>query len=283
MENGMHNLLFSIFPNEKFIDLGLYQYGWERCDPAHMYGPAARNHFLFHYVISGTGTLMADNQKGDTVTYNIRSGQGFLLFPGQISTYIADKEKPWEYTWIEFDGLRVKEMLDIAGFSLDNPIYHAVIKEYRESMMNEMLYIANHSDETPFHLIGHLYIFLDALTRSVSSVRLNSSGKLSEYYIREAINYIEQNFPFDISIEDIASHCGINRSYFGKIFHESVGKTPQHFLISYRMMKAAELLKMTDLSIADVGNAVGYPNQLHFSRAFKNIYGVSPKNWRRSH
>ncbi len=283
MENGMHNLLFSIFPNEKFIDLGLYQYGWERCDPAHMYGPAARNHFLFHYVISGTGTLMADNQKGDTVTYNIRSGQGFLLFPGQISTYIADKEKPWEYAWIEFDGLRVKEMLDIAGFSLDNPIYHAVIKEYRESMMNEMLYIANHSDETPFHLIGHLYIFLDALTRSVSSVRLNSSGKLSEYYIREAINYIEQNFPFDISIEDIASHCGINRSYFGKIFHESVGKTPQHFLISYRMMKAAELLKMTDLSIADVGNAVGYPNQLHFSRAFKNIYGVSPKNWRRSH
>ena len=279
----MHDLLFSIFPNEKFIDLGLYQYGWERCEPAHMYGPAARNHFLFHYVISGTGTLMANNQKGDTITYNIRSGQGFLLFPGQISTYIADKEKPWEYAWIEFDGLRVKEMLDIAGFSLDNPIYHVVIKEYQESMMNEMLYIANHSNETPFHLIGHLYIFLDALTRSVSSVRLSSSGKLSEYYIREAINYIEQNFPFDISIEDIASHCGINRSYFGKIFHESVGKTPQHFLISYRMMKAAELLKMTDLSIADVGNAVGYPNQLHFSRAFKNIYGVSPKNWRQSH
>ena len=279
----MHDLLFSIFPNEKFIDLGLYQYGWERCEPAHMYGPAARNHFLFHYVISGTGTLMANNGKGDTITYNIRSGQGFLLFPGQISTYIADKEKPWEYAWIEFDGLRVKEMLDIAGFSLDNPIYHAVIKEYQESMMNEMLHIANHSNETPFHLIGHLYIFLDALTRSVSSVRLSSSGKLSEYYIREAINYIEQNFPFDISIEDIASHCGINRSYFGKIFHESVGKTPQHFLISYRMMKAAELLKMTDLSISDVGNAVGYPNQLHFSRAFKNIYGVSPKNWRQSH
>jgi len=46
------------------------------------------------------------------------------------------------------------------------------------------------------------------------------------------------------------------------------------------MSKATELLKMTKLSIADIGNAVGYPNQLHFSRAFKNIYGVSPKNWR---
>ena len=44
--------------------------------------------------------------------------------------------------------------------------------------------------------------------------------------------------------------------------------------------KAAELLKITSLSIADIGNAVGYPNQLHFSRAFKNVYGVSPRNWR---
>ena len=143
-----------------------------------------------------------------------------------------------------------------------------------------MLYIANHSGETPFHLIGHLYIFLDALTRSVASVRLGNSGKMSDYYIKEAINYIEQNFPYEISIEDIAAHCGINRSYFGKIFHESVGKTPQEFLISYRMAKATELLKMTKLSVADIGNAVGYPNQLHFSRAFKNTSGVSPKSWR---
>lgn len=276
----MQNFLFSIFPNEKFIDLGLYQYGWERCNPAHQFGPAARNHFLFHYVLSGTGILLANNKKNETNRFSIRSGQGFLLYPGQISSYIADAKIPWEYTWLEFDGLRVKEMLDIAGFSQDKPVYHAHSKDFREKMMNEMLYIANHSDETPFHLIGHLYLFLDALTRSVAATRLESKGKMSDYYIKEAINFIEQNFQYDISIEDIAKCCGINRSYFGKIFHDSVGKTPQEFLISYRMLKAAELLKMTDLSIADIGNAVGYSNQLHFSRAFKNTYGVSPKNWR---
>ena len=46
------------------------------------------------------------------------------------------------------------------------------------------------------------------------------------------------------------------------------------------MSKAGELLKLTSLSIGDIGNAVGYPNQLHFSRAFKNTYGVSPRAWR---
>ena len=87
----MHEYLFSIFPNEKFIDLGIYQYGWERCTPAHQFGPAARTHYLFHYVISGTGLLMAQDKKGETRNYSIKSGQGFLLYPGQISTYIADE------------------------------------------------------------------------------------------------------------------------------------------------------------------------------------------------
>ena len=49
------------------------------------------------------------------------------------------------------------------------------------------------------------------------------------------------------------------------------------------MAKAAELLKLTALSVGDIGSAVGYENALHFSRAFKNVYGVSPRAWREQH
>ena len=59
MDNNFH-----IFPSETFIDLCLYQYGHEKCTPGHLFGPATRNHYLFHYVLSGTGTLMATNSKG---------------------------------------------------------------------------------------------------------------------------------------------------------------------------------------------------------------------------
>ena len=51
-------------------------------------------------------------------------------------------------------------------------------------------------------------------------------------------------------------------------------------LVSKGMTKAEELLKTTTLSIADVGSAVGYFDQFHFSRAFKKVYGVSPRAWR---
>lgn len=279
----MSNIFFNIFPNENFIDLCMYQYGFEQCEPGHSFGPAKRNHYLFHYIISGTGTLMADNAKGETQTYSIKSGQGFLIFPEQITTYYADQNLPWEYIWIEFDGLRVKEALDLTELSVNTPVYRPNSKHLREQLMNEMLYIVHHAKESPFHLIGHLYLFFDYLTQSVRSTKLVQSSKMSDYYIKEALNYIEQNFQNDITIEEIAAVCGINRSYFGKIFHNSIGCSPQEFLMKYRMVKATELLKLTSLSIAEIGSAVGYENQLHFSRAFKKINGVSPREWRNQH
>ncbi len=280
----MSEVIFSVFPNENFIDLGLNQFGWEQCDPSHSFGPAARNHYLFHLCLSGTGKLIADNGRGTDITYQIKSGQGFLLFPNQVCTYIADRELPWEYAWLEFDGLRVKETVELAGLNQGQPVYRARHKDIYEKMKDEILYIVNHKDESPFHLIGHLYLFIDGFVRSSASARLTSNGnRLRDFYIKEAFAFIEQNFQNDISVEDIAAACGLNRSYFGKIFHESMGKTPQEFLISYRMTKATELLKLTDLSISDIGNVVGYPNQLHFSRAFKNVYQISPRQWRMEH
>lgn len=279
----MSEVIFSVFPSENFVDLGLYQFGWEQCAPSHSFGPAARNHYLFHYCLSGTGMLYSQNGRKESDTFHIKSGQGFMIFPHQVCMYIADHEIPWEYVWIEFDGLRVKEAIELAGLKPEQPVYKARYKDISETMKEEMLYIVNHKEESPFHLIGHLYLFIDSLVRSSTSVPLGQGSSLREFYLKEAISFIEQNFQNDISVEDIAACCGLNRSYFGKIFHENMGKSPQEFLISYRMTKAAELLKLTALSVADIGNAVGYPNQLHFSRAFKNVYAISPRQWRLEH
>ena len=93
----MENLLFQIFSDDRFMDLTLYQYGYEKCLPLHSYGPAVRNHYLFHYVISGKGTLSVDKVTYSR-EYEIHGGMGFLIEPGQINTYYADRADPWEYT-----------------------------------------------------------------------------------------------------------------------------------------------------------------------------------------
>lgn len=196
--------LFSIFPNERFVDLTLYQFGWEACEPLHSYGPHARNHYLFHYIISGKGKLYATDSNHITHEYHLSANSGFLICPDAVNTYCADPYEPWEYTWVEFDGVKAKELLVSAGLSIDVPIYKPKSPELGMRVKEELLYIAEHNKESALNLIAHLHLFMDQLIKSSSSAQHNSGGKLRDFYIREAIAFIEHNYASDISVEDMA-------------------------------------------------------------------------------
>ena len=282
-ESNDQQIKFHVFPDERFVDLSLYQFGWEHCEPLHSYGPFIRNHYLFHYVISGKGTLSARDSEGENRFYQIGAGQGFLICPRQITTYNADKDDPWEYTWLEFDGLRVKEALDLAGLDATHPVFHPRSPELGKGLGRLMLDIVNHSEASTLYLTGQGFLFLDQVGAASANRREKTGKRLRDFYLKEAMNFIEQNYQNDISVEDIAAACNLNRSYFGKIFRDTVGQSPQEFLISYRMSKASQLLRTTKKSIKEISALVGYPNQLHFSRAFKGVYTISPKQWREKH
>ena len=271
---------FSVFPNENFLDLRLFQYGWEQCAPLHSFGPFVRNHFLFHFVISGKGYLSSNGPDGVTRHYELGPDQGFLICPGQVNTYHADKHDPWKYTWLEFGGLRAEEYLSSAGLGQAQPIYQPKSAALAEPVRDTMLYIADHSKASTLHLIGHLCLFLDALIQSSSTRREFHGTRLQDFYIQEAVTFMERNYQRELTVEEIADVCKLNRSYFSKLFRESMGCPPQEFLIRLRLSKAAEQMQTTKASIGDISAACGYPNQLHFSRAFKKRYGVSPREWR---
>lgn len=279
----MPNLLFHVFSDDRFMDLNLYQYGYEKCRPLHSYGPIVRNHYLFHYIISGKGTLLTDNKKNQSTEYKIGPGMGFLIEPGYINTYFADRDDPWEYTWIEFGGLRAKELMENAGLSSASPVYTPHSPQDGAILEKELLYLSQHSNDSAIRQIGQLYIIIDAILEGSASRRQTQGGKLSQFYAREAVNFIEQNYALPISVEDMAKRCNLERSYFGKIFKDTMGQSPQEFLIHYRMTKAAALLKTTDLSIGEISSRVSYTNQLHFSRAFKNVFQMSPREYRQKH
>ena len=273
-----NKLKFHVFQDERFVDLTLYQYGWERTEPLHSYGPHKRDHYLFHYVIAGRGTLYANGG-----AYPVEAGHGFLIVPDQTTTYVADETDPWEYTWIEFDGLRVSESISLAGLSSTQPVYTPQNHEAGRLLQEQMLYIVNHPQDSPVRQIGEGFLFLDQLVQSSAGRQRQSQRRLRDFYMKEALSFIEQNYQRDISIEDIAAFCGLNRSYFGKVFRDSMGESPQAFLLHYRMARAAQMLKETALPIGTISTMVSYANQLHFSRAFKSVYGVAPRTYRQTH
>lgn len=270
----------SIFSNESFVDLTLYQYGYEKCEPLHSFGPAVYNHFIFHYILSGQGQLRSTDDKGATNIYHLGAGQGFLIWPRQTNRYTADERNPWVYTWIEFDGLRAKELITYSGMTFNYPVYIAQNDEACQKMSDELLIITRDNGNSSLRLIGHLYLFLDALINSSSAKRKISGGSLREFYAREVLQYIGLHYHESITVEDIAAHCNINRNYLGKIFRSVFDESPQEFLIRYRINKACELLKITDRTIGEIGMTVGYPNQFNFSRTFKKVMGEPPREWR---
>lgn len=277
----MGDFSFSIFPNENFLDLRIYQYGYEQCAPLHSFGPFIRNHYLFHYVISGRGSLDATAEDGVTTRrYELQAGQGFLICPGLINTYFAEEVNPWKYVWIEFDGLRASECLRYAGLTAAQPIYRADDESQGAQVRDLMLYIAEHSESSAIHLIGYLYLLVDALMQSSSTRVSAQENQLKDFYIQEAVNYIEQNYQRNLTVEEVADACRLNRSYFSKLFKDNVGCPPQEFLIRVRLAKAAELMCSSNGLISEIAVRCGYSNQFHFSRAFKKHYGTPPHKWR---
>lgn len=273
-----NKLIFHVFQDERFVDLNLYQYGWERTEPLHSYGPHRRNHYLFHYIIAGQGKLYV----GDKV-YPVGPGQGFLILPGQTTTYASDEKDPWEYTWIEFDGLRVRESLALAGLGAGRPIYTPATRAGGEQLREIMLRIVQDGEAKPIRQIGRGFLFLDQLAESSAAKQHQSQRRLRDFYMKEALSFIEQNYQRDVSVEDIAAFCGLNRSYFGKLFRDTMGESPQAFLLHYRMAQAAQFLKETTQPVSAISTMVGYANPLHFSRAFKSVYGISPRAYRQTH
>lgn len=279
----MQENYFRLFENEPFLDLNIWQCGQEKCSPCYSYGPVMRNHYLFHLIISGKGTFQTDTPSGIHQTYTLGAGDGFMIFPGTVHTYTADADDPWHYIWIEFDGLQSFSLISQAGFTPDEPIYSSSSRESMASMLSEMNRIVHTDNMSAASLIGHTYLFLDLMIRSSSRRVAAAKPCRKDYYVRQAISYIEKYYAHpNLSLEDAARFCNLNRSYLGKLFREQMNQTPQNFLINYRMRRAAELLTRTDMSVSEISKSVGYTSPLNFSRAFKSVFGCSPSAWRKN-
>jgi two-component system, response regulator YesN len=95
--------------------------------------------------------------------------------------------------------------------------------------------------------------------------------------------YVIENYTKELNFDIIAQKFNFNSSYLSKIFTKYIGENPVKYLTALRINKAKYLLlNNEDLSIKDIGEQVGYPDQFYFSRIFKNVTGKSPVGFRQN-
>jgi AraC family transcriptional regulator len=103
---------------------------------------------------------------------------------------------------------------------------------------------------------------------------------LSPRHVRLAIEYMRHRIAENISVEDIASACGISAGHFTKAFAGSTGFTPHQWVLHKRIELAKALLHK-GADIVSIAGICGFSDQSHFSRAFKKMTGLPPAKWRR--
>ena len=256
------------------IELNLYQYGEETCNKGHSFGPAVRQHYLFHYVISGTGILYSEYG-----TFPVVAGEGFLIHPHDVTTYCADKRDPWHYIWLEVDGLIVAKIFEDCHLSRQFPVYRLNLNKDNTSAQGYLRQIINHGDEHQLKVQGLCYLFFSTL---ISNTLEGSASPHDEKakHIRKAVKKIENRYHEHLTVDSLADYCNINRSYLCRLFKSAYGIGPKEYLLNFRMSIAVSLLSNSNTAIKVVGISVGYENQLHFSKTFKKVHGLSPAKWR---
>lgn len=98
--------------------------------------------------------------------------------------------------------------------------------------------------------------------------------------VSKGIEYMKIKLSRDISLHEVAEYVGISASYFSTLFKQEKGYNFVDSLVRLRMEKSLELLEGTALTVAQVGDEVGYQSYRYFTKVFKDYYKMTPTQFR---
>jgi AraC-like DNA-binding protein len=119
------------------------------------------------------------------------------------------------------------------------------------------------------------------LQEQVEEVKMKSPDQKLLERVMDTINK-HLNNP-DLSVDMIAQQVGISRVHLHRKMKELTGQTPHDFIRNLRLKQAAKLLSSQNMNITEVVYACGFSNAGSFSTMFKNVYGMSPRDYMKEH
>jgi AraC family transcriptional regulator len=102
-------------------------------------------------------------------------------------------------------------------------------------------------------------------------------GKLSSIQLKEAIDLAHTQLSNELSLNQLASAVNLSPFHFTRLFKNTTGISPHQFILQLRLERAKHLLVMSQLSLMEVAQAVGFFDQAHFTNAFRRAFGMTPK------
>lgn len=270
---------FVQFYNASLLELGSNECGMHDFALRVAHGKRLQQHYTFHFVLRGKGELMLAGK-----TFPVKENDFFVVPPSVIMNTTPDKDEPWKYFWIGFNGKGAETLISSAQFSIENPVYSCqeCAEEIRETLEKFYKFIPATSEAMRMRALGVLFELFGLITQERCKYMKEKPLPYSkEYYRRRTLELIDENYAdSDFKVDTLCEMLSISHSYLCRIFRESATMTVNQYLIQIRMRNAQILLDKNEDDIKNVAAKVGYNDYSYFSKEFKKQFGMTPGQYR---
>lgn len=135
----------------------------------------------------------------------------------------------------------------------------------------------------PLYVDAFATVLATHLLRQYSTAKqrsLKSFEKLSNTQLDHVATYINENLESALSLAELAQVANMNLYRFARAFKQSIGVSPHQYVMKQRIERAKFLLANTNLTLQDIGYQLGFSSQSHFTTAFRQAVGMTPKAFR---
>ena len=245
----------------------------------------AHDFIEFSYVVSGSV-----NYKIDDNFYNAKEKTLLVFNPGVYHKESLSKGEQATELHIGFRNIKI-DGLPLNYILKENFNIPVEFKQYKDEFHKCCLEIIEEQENCEVGkelVLKSLIMKLIALFLKESNYVKNSK-KVDRYdfpfydksnVVKIILEYFDNNYMKNISLDDIAKNMYLSSVYISKVFKDKTGESPINYLINLRLEKAKDLLIATESPIKSIAQSVGYKDAYYFSKLFKKYYGDSPCKFR---
>lgn len=221
------------------------------------------------HVKNGGCRAIANNKE-----YHLHSGDLFLAFPYQVH-YFLDPV-PGDYSVHAFPASILVSMDSIINNNeLINNVFHI------EDDSPEAILLNNIRNTRSSYSIAERCAFITLImTRLLPRCQLSPLKQSSSQTLKNILEYCSNHYKENISLNTLAEKLHLNKYYISHSINQQLNMRLNTFINSLRVKAACSMLENTDIKIAEIAQTVGYETIRSFNRAFVEIIGTTPKQYR---
>lgn len=229
--------------------------------------------YIFLYCAEGSGIIYVEDRK-----FILHKEEAFCIPRYKRHRYYACEEDPWSILWVHLKGE------DVAYFPLEEC---RVVHFQSQHATNRMMFLF----ELLFRVLDGNYtlgnfIYISQVLSLILAETYNREKKdtIQEQnrHVTDVVRYMYKHLGENLTLQKISEEFELSKSYLNAIFQKHTQHAPMDFYIHLKMKEACKLLRSTNLYIYEVGQRLGYQDQYYFSRIFRKVVGVSPKEYKES-